>query len=196
MFPGHPVVAVTADSRRQDPPTAGVVVATPGMEPVVPGGYSAAYLPDAHRDLWHADVRAAEQALRRWCNAAALVRPGAAVLVNADPGEEAVQALIRWDAAGFAARELRRREEESLPPAVRLVQLDAAAGDADRVVAAITAAVPDVRVLGPRPTGPDAVRVLLTAPDAAALVAQVRRAVVAGAGGPPVRVQVDPVELH
>ena len=53
-----------------------VVVATPGAEPRADGGYAAAVLLDGWALLGRASLRAAEEALRRWLNAAALVRPG------------------------------------------------------------------------------------------------------------------------
>ena len=58
------------------PATPAVVVATPGAEPVADGGYAAAVLLDGWALLGRASLRAAEEALRRWMNAAALVRPG------------------------------------------------------------------------------------------------------------------------
>jgi primosomal protein N' (replication factor Y) len=97
-----------------------IVVATPGAEPVAEGGYGAALLLDGWALLSRADLRAGEETLRRWVNAAALVRPHGAVVVGADAGISAVQALVRWDPAGAAARELADRSELGFPPAVRM----------------------------------------------------------------------------
>ena len=62
----------------------------------------------------------------------------------------------------------------------------------------MVAAAAEVRVLGPREMA-SGVRTLLTAPKGNQLVTAVRQAVVARAtssrSGPPVRVQVDPMEL-
>ena len=52
-----------------------LVVATPGAEPVAEGGYGAALLLDSWALLGRADLRAGEETLRRWMNAATLVRP-------------------------------------------------------------------------------------------------------------------------
>ena len=57
--------------------TPALVVATPGAEPVAEGGYGAVLLLDAWSLLGRADLRAGEEALRRWLAAAALARPGA-----------------------------------------------------------------------------------------------------------------------
>ena len=111
------------------PGTPAIVIATPGAEPRAPGGYAAAVLLDGWSLLGRPSLRAAEEALRRWMNAAALVRPGPAggkVVMMADPALTAVQALIRWDAATHAERELAEREELRFPPAVRIAALTGA----------------------------------------------------------------------
>lgn len=100
-----------------------IVVATPGAEPVAERGYALALLLDAA--VWTArwGLHAAEDALRRWLEAAALVRPASAggqVLLVGDGAPVPTQALVRWDPVGFAERELAERRELRLPPAVRL----------------------------------------------------------------------------
>ena len=52
-----------------------IVVATPGAEPVAEGGYAAVVLLDTWLPLARADLRAAEEALRRWAGAAGLADP-------------------------------------------------------------------------------------------------------------------------
>jgi primosomal protein N' (replication factor Y) (superfamily II helicase) len=100
-----------------------LVVATPGAEPVAAGGYAAALLLDGWALLGRPSLRAAEEALRRWLNAAALVRPGAPVVVLAEATLPAVKALIRWDPVGFAEREVAERAELGFPPAVRMAAI-------------------------------------------------------------------------
>ena len=198
LFPQYPVTLRMAGEVGEEEPTAGIVVATPGLEPEVPGGYAAAYFPDAQDDLWLADARSGENALRRWLNAASLVRPGARVMINADPAEESVQALIRWDPVGFARHELLVRAEAGLPPSQRLVQIDGDESALADLTAAIEQQMKSLRVLGPRQLSqPGGFRTLLTSPAGSDLVATVRRSVVAAAtaGSDSVRVQVDPVEL-
>ncbi|WOQ18789.1 primosome assembly protein PriA [Raineyella sp. W15-4] len=104
-----------------------LVICTPGAEPPADGGYSAAVLLDADAPLLRADLRAAEEALRRWLHVCALVRPGedgGSVLVIGAADHPAVQALIRLDPAGLAARELDDRREAGFPPAVRLIVVE------------------------------------------------------------------------
>ena len=123
-FPGVPVRTSGGD-RVLDRVDAGpaLVVATPGAEPVATGGYGAALLLDGWALLTRADLRASEEALRRWMNAAALVVAGGTVVVGADAAIPAVQALVRWDPAGAATRELSERGELGFPPATRMAAL-------------------------------------------------------------------------
>jgi primosomal protein N' (replication factor Y) len=104
-----------------------IVVATPGSEPPADGGYAAAILLDTGLLLLRPDLRAGEEALRRWLNATALVRPGAdggSVLAVGDSAGRALQALVRVDPAGFAERELTERGEARFPPAVTMIVVE------------------------------------------------------------------------
>ncbi|QBJ21561.1 primosomal protein N' [Kocuria marina subsp. indica] len=152
-FPQVPVISSSDRTVRTRVGSApALVVATPGAEPVADGGYAAALLLDGNRMLARPWLRAEEQTLRRWFNAAALVRAssdGGTVVVTADL-DRAVSALVRWDPAGHAERELRERHELGLPPAVRTAALT---GPRDAVDATLRdLALPEpVRVVGPAP---------------------------------------------
>jgi len=153
-FPGTPVVVSRGASVVEMVPRApALVVATPGAEPRADGGYAAAVLLDGWVLLGRPSLRAAEEALRRWLNAAALVRPGAsggAVTVVAEAALPAVQALIRWDPVTHADRELAEREALRFPPAVRMAALS---GPGRAVAELLAAAVlpPEADILGPIP---------------------------------------------
>ena len=153
-FPGTPVVVSGGATVVELVPRApALVVATPGAEPRADGGYAAAVLLDGWALLGRPSLRAAEEALRRWLNAAALVRPGAsggAVTVVAEAALPAVQALIRWDPVTHADRELAEREALRFPPAVRMAALS---GPGRAVAELLAAAVlpPEADVLGPIP---------------------------------------------
>jgi primosomal protein N' (replication factor Y) len=115
---GDRVLATVPDSKA-------LVVATVGAEPVAAGGYAAALLLDGDSLLRRENLRAGEDAVRRWFNAAALVRPagdGGLVVITADDAS-GVGALLRWDPAGYAQRELSLRRELKLPPAVRVASI-------------------------------------------------------------------------
>jgi primosomal protein N' (replication factor Y) (superfamily II helicase) len=199
-FPGVAIRTSGGDHVLADVPAeAAVVVATPGAEPVCPGGYGAALLLDGWALLSRPDLRAAEETLRRWANAAALVRPGGAVIVGADAGVPAVQALVRWDPAGFAARELSERAELDFPPVSRMASLTAPAA----ALAELTAALepPDgLQTIGPVPVDRDTERVLLrVARGRGAELAHALKTAAAGRSArrsaEPVRIQLDPLEL-
>jgi primosomal protein N' (replication factor Y) len=179
-----------------------LVVATPGAEPRAEGGYGAALLLDGWALLSRPDLRAAEETLRRWANAVALVRPaatGGRVVVGADAGLPVVQALVRWDLAGFADRELTERTELGFPPARRFASLTGAPAAVAEVLDA--ARLPaSAEPLGPVPAGDAAERLLLRVPraDGAALAAALHAAAAvrsARKSPDPVRVQLDPLEL-
>ncbi|MCW2827014.1 MAG: hypothetical protein JWQ67_630 [Marmoricola sp.] len=133
--------------------TPAIVVATPGAEPVAVGGYSAVLLMDTWLLLARSDLRATEEAVRRWANAAALVRPasdGGRVLAIGDPGDPGLQSLVRWDPSGLARREIEERQSAHLPPASRVATITGEAEDLEQAVAALR--LPEVaEVLGPVP---------------------------------------------
>lgn len=121
-FPSVPVRTSSGDKVLIEVPARpAIVVATPGAEPSVPGGYAAVVLLDTWLLLARADLRAEEEALRRWLNAAALVRAdGGQVIAVGDHARASLQALVRWDPAGFAQREIAARQSAHLPPASRV----------------------------------------------------------------------------
>jgi primosomal protein N' (replication factor Y) (superfamily II helicase) len=135
-----------------------LVIATPGAEPVAQEGYAAALLLDGWALLGRPSLRAAEEALRRWLNAAALVRPGAPVVVLAEATLPAVQALIRWDPVTFSERELAERAELGFPPAVRMASVTGPSEAVSDFVGALSSSgggLPGrAEVLGPVPVEP------------------------------------------
>ena len=148
-----------------------LVVCTPGAEPVAEQGYSAVVLLDTGLALARADLRVAEEALRRWMNAAALVQAPdeGRVFAVGDPGDPVLQALVRWDPAGLAAREIAERRSAHLPPASRTASLTGAREVVDEVIESLS--LPSAsEVLGPTPVkaaGPaedEAVRALVRVP--------------------------------
>ena len=202
-FPG--VALITSGGAAMIPTVPGspaLVVATPGAEPRAAGGYAAAMLLDGWMLLGRPSLRAAEETLRRWMNAAALVRAGPSggrVVVVADSAIPAVQALIRWDPVTHSERELDERAELHFPPAVRIA---AVSGPQDAVEALLadTGLPPGAELLGPVDEPPDGVRMLVRVPRSAALTlagalqrGQAGRSARKAPGT--VRVQLDPAEL-
>ena len=185
-----------------------LVVATPGAEPVAEGGYAAALLLDAWALLDRPTLDAGEESLRRWMAAAALVRgrsAGGRVVLCGAPTHvsiPAIEALVRWDPAWFARFELEERRATGLPPAVRMATLTGGRPSVEEAVHSL-ALPPDVTVLGPLPVsapsaeGSDAVRAILSAPEAlapgvAAELAALRARQAARKDADPVAIRVDP----
>ena len=177
-----------------------LVISTPGAEPVADGGYGAVLLLDGWAALGRAELRAGEEATRRWFAAAALARPApeGRVVVVADRGLVPVQALVRWDPAGAAERELAERTALGFPPATRMASVEGPPA----AVAELLAALPEgarADVLGPVPAGEGTERVLLRAArsDAGGLAAALKAAagVRSARKAEPVRVELDPRTL-
>ena len=197
MFPGTTVRSSSGDrvvdrvGERAD-----LVVATVGAEPVVDEGYAAVLILDTWLTLAREDMRAAEEALRRWLNAAALVRPGGHVVAVGDPAHPALQALVRWDPTGFARRESEERAQAHLPPAARMATITGDLGALDDALTLLD--LPEgAEVLGPVPTGTaDEHRVVLRVPRAqgeglSLALGELQR-VRSARKLEPVRIQVDP----
>ena len=142
-----------------------IVVATPGAEPVARGGYATVVLLDTWLVLGRTDLRTDEEALRRWTTAVGLVRAGGAAIVVGDPAHPAIQALVRWDPAGFAAREMQERLEAHLPPASRIATVTGEPGAVDDALTLLEAP-PGAEVLGPVEVGDQESRVVIRVPRA------------------------------
>ena len=165
-FPGVLAVNSSAKNIRDEiPDEPAIVVATPGAEPSAPSGYAGVMILDTEVTLGRVSHRAAEEAVRRWSNAAAMARrpvDGGSVLLVGSATHPAVQALLRADVAGFATRELADRADAGLTPAVKMARI---VGD--------TEALPEfldnddwagVDILGPTEVGPERWAALLRTP--------------------------------
>ncbi len=206
MFPKVPVRTSSGDhvlDRVENRP--GLVVATPGAEPWVEEGYAAVVLLDTWLMLARVDLRTEEEALHRWLNAAGLVRVGGQVVVVGDAAHPAIQALMRWDPAGFAVREARARATAHLPPAVRMATVTGSPGAVDDALTLLSLP-PVAEVLGPTPVevprsaaADEECRAVLRVPraDGAALstaLGELQR-IRSARRLDPVRVQIDPAVL-
>ena len=214
-FTGVPVITSAGDSVHSVIGAGpALVVATPGAEPRAPDGYGAALLLDTWSLLGRQDLRAAEDALRRWMSAAAQVHARAAggvVVVVAESAIPTVQALIKWDPVGHAEAELAARVAVSLPPAVHIAVVD---GASDAVAALLAQATlpEDVDVLGPVDLPPgvrrppatavedQVIRMLIRVPreEGLALAAALRQATAVTSARhdhESVRVQIDPLHI-
>jgi primosomal protein N' (replication factor Y) len=212
-FPGVAVRSSAGDSVLTTvSDLAQIVVATPGAEPLAEQGYAAAMLLDAWALLHRPELRAEEETVRRWLNAAALVRPvtaGGEVVIVGDARIRAVQTVLRWAPEAIAEAALRERTALRFPPAARLAELvgspEAVRDLLDRLDLPANAEVlgpvaDDRRRTGGRDDAEPAVRALVRAPRGSALA--MTRAIRAAQGERSahkatdhVMVRVDPVDL-
>ena len=207
-FPGVPVVVSGARETHgvvdEVDATPRLVVATPGAEPVAEGGYRAVLLLDGGALSSRPDLGAAGEALRQWSNAVALAAPLARTVLLGGPDPVAAQALVRWDQAGFARRELLERAELHLPPAWRVARLDGPVRGVESLLAQADA--DGFEVLGPvapppvhGQVPPGVARALVRAPlsrgRALATMLEVRLRDRSARREEPVRVELDPTRL-
>lgn len=216
-FPGKTVVTSSGDQvKAVVGPGKALVVATVGAEPVADGGYAAALLLDGDSLLRRETLRAGEDTVRRWFNAAALVRPaadgGLVVVTAADTA--GVGALLRWDPAGYAERELSLRMELQLPPAVRIASVTGPRAAVEHYTGAVAAELASggiiLRAAGPAPvvlSGPPSprrsaedVRTLLffpygQAPAVTRVLRVTRAAVAAKRSSEPFQLRLDGIDV-
>ncbi len=212
-FPGVPVRRSSGDRVLAEvDATKAIVVATPGAEPVAAGGYAAVVLMDTWLMLARPDLRTGEESVRRWFNAASLARPagdGGRVVAVGEPSEPTLQALVRWDPAGFAQREAEERRTAHLPPASRLAVLRGVEDAVESALAElrlpagaeVLGPVPDPVTPGRPPAADEAERLRLVVRVPRRSGPELSRALLELQGVrsarklPPLRVQVDPYSL-
>jgi primosomal protein N' (replication factor Y) len=191
-------IVVSAGERIVDRvgPAPAVVIATPGAEPRAEGRYAAVVLLDVQAALALPGLRSPEHAARRWFNAGGLARPGADLVIVAEPSLAIVQALIRWDPGWFAERELNSRADAGMPPARKVVAVTGQSADLDELLPQLPLGVD---VLGPVPFQ-DRERLLLTTPhrNATALLERLKAFIVqrSALGGTPLNFRLDPHDLQ
>lgn len=134
-FPKVAVISSTgAKPVEKVPGKPALIVATPGVEPIAEGGYSAVLLLDADKMLAHDSLRNAEEVLARWFTAASMANSDGVVVLTGNPSP-AGASLVRYDPSSFAERELAERREVGLPPAVRSAVISGPG--AQRLIAAL-----------------------------------------------------------
>lgn len=124
-----------------------LVVATRGAEPIAAGGYRVVVLLDADRLLGIESLRAAEDCMRWWQNAAALAGPdGRCVLASG--GGPVVHAFVTGRVEPWLRAELQDRQQLRYPPAVRVASVTGGRQEVDRALKAL-GTLPGVDTLGP-----------------------------------------------
>jgi primosomal protein N' (replication factor Y) len=123
-----------------------LVLATPGAQPHVAGGYAAVVVLDAIRFFSHTDVNGQERARELLFETASLVNPDGQVLLVLDDTHPIVAALARWNVAPLLKRELAERAELMLPPSVMSAVLVMDQRSAAAIVSGLKKALGDERL--------------------------------------------------
>lgn len=161
-----------------------LVVATRGAEPLAAGGYRAVVLLDVERLLGLETLRAGEDCLRWWENAAALAHPTARCVV-AGGGGPVVQAFLTGRAEEWLRHELGDRVELRYPPAIRVASVSGGRPQVTRALETLND-LGGVDVLGPTEVSEERVRAIVRFEYAAGaeVAKRLRAALIADAVGP------------
>lgn len=160
-FPGVPILIADAEAGIEfvdSKPR--IVIATAGAEPVALGGYGAVLLLDGERRRYREALRAHEDAIRVWTNAAALARPGASTFLSG-AGERLGAVMNAWALTDFARRELFERQQLRLPPTSRIATVSGPEKQVRQALEAIHS-YDSVRVLGTESRGEDGFTATIT----------------------------------
>lgn len=124
-----------------------LIVATRGAEPLAAGGYRVVVLLDAERLLSIETLRAGEDCLRWWENAAALAASDGRCLM-ASGGGPVVQAFVTGQSEVWLRNEVRDRHTLRYPPAVRVASVSGGPKEVERALSTLES-LSGVDYLGP-----------------------------------------------
>ena len=146
-FPGYPVVISAGEvikSSVESKPS--LVLATPGAQPDIPGGYAAVVILDGMRFFSHTDINGQERARELIFETASLIQEKGRVLLVLDEVHPIVAALARWNVAPLLKRELAERDELQLPPYVASAVLVMDAVTAPQILSGLKKALAEGRI--------------------------------------------------
>ena len=146
-FPGYPVVISAGEVIKgsvESKPS--LVLATPGAQPEIPGGYAAVVILDGMRFFSHTDINGQERARELIFETASLIQEKGRVLLVLDEVHPIVAALARWNVAPLLKRELAERDELQLPPYVASAVLVMDAVTAPQILSGLKKALAEGRI--------------------------------------------------
>ena len=167
-FPGFPVIISAGDvikRRIENKPS--LVLATPGSQPQVQGGYSAVVVLDGTRFFAHTDLRTAERARELFLETAALINESGSVLVVIDDSHPIIPSIARWNVSTMLKRELADRKEIQLPPFATSAVLVMEQSSASQIHSGLKKAIDQgrlpvsTRIFGPSLLPKDRAKILL-----------------------------------
>ena len=181
-FTGFPVVISAGDvikNKIDNKPS--LVLATPGAQPDVDGGYAAVVVLDGMRFFAHTDLRTSERARELFLETSALISRKGKVLLVLDESHPIVASIARWNVAPLIKRELAERRDLNLPPYTTSAVLVMDQTAATSIYSGLSKAIDQgrlpqsTRLFGPAMTAKGQAKIVMHVenPEAAALVAVV-----------------------
>ena len=167
-FPGYAIIISAGEViKEQVEAKPSIILATPGAQPVVEGGYSAVVALDATRFFSHTDISTQERARELLLETSSLIRKTGKVLLVIDEVHPIVSAIARWNVAPLLKRELSDRQELKLPPTVASAVIVTDAQMAPQILSGLRKALSDgrlpqsVRIYGPTAMPKDQAKIVL-----------------------------------
>jgi primosomal protein N' (replication factor Y) len=146
-FPGFPVVLSVGDVIKEHVDSKpSLVLATPGAQPTVEGGYSAVVVLDGSRFFSHTDLSTQERSRELFFETSSMIRKSGKVLLVIDETHPITSAIARWNVAPLLKRELAERAELQLPPTVASAVIITDALNASQIVAGLRKSLADGRL--------------------------------------------------
>ncbi len=168
-FPGFRVITSSGDNILESVPNEPlIVIATPGAQPRVVGGYSGLVLLEGQAFFGEVDMRAQERARESFFYSASLLAAHAKAIVVIDEAHPITASIARWNPTMMIRRELEERLDAQLPPHFRSAILELPDDQATSIVSALKKAREDgrlplsTRILGPASLDKAHSRILLT----------------------------------
>jgi len=167
-FAGFPVIISAGDvikGKIENRPS--LVLATPGAQPDVAGGYAAVVVLDGMRFFAHTDLRTAERARELFLETSALISRKGKVLLVLDESHPISASIARWNVAPLLKRELTERSELQLPPYTTSAVLVMGQSDATQIFTGLSKAIEQgrlpqsTRLFGPAPIAKGQAKIVL-----------------------------------
>ena len=174
-FTGFPVIISAGDvikGKIENRPS--LVLATPGAQPDVAGGYAAVVVLDGMRFFAHTDLRTAERARELFLETSALISRKGKVLLVLDESHPISASIARWNVAPLLKRELAERSELQLPPYTTSAVLVMGQSDATQIFSGLSKAIEQgrlpqsSRLFGPAPIAKGQAKIVLHVDNAEA----------------------------
>ena len=172
-FPNQLLIQSTGnDSKAEVASDPAIIVATPGVEPIVDSGYSAVVILQTDRFLNSTSSNGVERAYASFFSASALIQESGVIAIVHEEAAPIVSALTTWNPAIISKREIEQRVKLQLPPVSSAVLLYAESAELLRIKRALEIARDEarapksLRIYGPTPDSSDREKLtLLVNPD-------------------------------